>query len=193
MKIRKQARILTVILAGGQSRRMGRDKALMPCGNRSLIQRVAAEARKLGFPAVVSTAPGRIYPLTPSLAHVEDRYPGTGPLGAIVSVMETRKADYYLFWPVDMPLLTAEIWQRLLSEAEKNRISLLWPEIHGRVYPLPGIYSRELLPLLRENLQNGHLALYPLRRHKASKIIDFSSFSSYFANLNTPDDGHICE
>ena len=185
--------LLTVILAGGESNRMGTDKALLPCGNMTLIEKVTREALSLGFLTVISTAQGRHYPMVSDVPHVEDLYPHTGPIGAIRTVMESLPFDYYLFWPVDMPLLTPSLWMRLMDAIRGEKFSLVWPRTGDKIHPLPGIYHRNTLTWIRRRMAFGHLSLYGMMYRNPTKIIDCTDLSPYFANLNTPDDRNICE
>ena len=73
--------IHVAVLAGGQSRRMGRDKALLPLGDQTLIERVIAATRPLGYPCFIVGDPATYTHL--GLPVHPDRHPGLGPLGGL--------------------------------------------------------------------------------------------------------------
>ncbi len=192
MNARGAADKVTVILAGGQSRRMGRDKALLPFGSTTLLAHVADRARALGFPVVVSTAPGRLYDLPSSVMLIEDTYAGGGPLGGILSVMRAVEAAHYLFWPVDMPRLDARIWQMFLEASALEPHKMICARTADRIFPLPGVFPAAARLLLESHWAAGRRALYPLCATNAAKVIDLSRYSAYFVNLNSPDDLRGC-
>ncbi|MBK8132704.1 MAG: NTP transferase domain-containing protein [Gammaproteobacteria bacterium] len=95
------------LLAGGQSRRMGADKALLPVGAGTLLDHMLAKLRALDLAEVVvcRDAPGCI----------ADRIPGQGPLGALHSLGIHYPGRDLLIVPVDMPLLAAGTLAALLA------------------------------------------------------------------------------
>ena len=110
-----QGRVAGIVLAGGQSSRMGRDKALLPYRGRHLIDWIVETLRKAGVAeAFVSSPADRTYP---DYACIADRSPQAGPVGGILSVI-TALAGYdgYLVVPVDMPLLSPEMLARLMRQ-----------------------------------------------------------------------------
>ena len=75
------------ILAGGASRRMGRDKATLDAGDGPLLERSARLGLELGLPVLVV---GRERPTNwplPTVRFVADRMPGQGPLGGLVTAL----------------------------------------------------------------------------------------------------------
>lgn len=100
-----------VVLAGGQSRRMGRDKALLTWQGQSLLARQMACLHAAGADDVVVSGE------RPEQGGIADVAPGTGPVGGLVSVMQHVQQDAQLLVvPVDMPCLGADLLQRLRRE-----------------------------------------------------------------------------
>ena len=104
--------VIGVVLAGGGSRRMGYDKALLEWRGRPLLDHVRARLWAAGCQAVVTSraAPGCI----------ADDLPGRGPLGGIHAVLSSRPAADYLVVPVDMPLLPAALLRGLIDPARDH-------------------------------------------------------------------------
>ena len=102
-----------VILAGGQSSRMGRDKAWLTCGGCSLLARQSELARELGAAEIfISGRPGVDY----SSLHfpvLTDAPPHAGPLAGIAAALRAVRQPQLLVLAVDMPLLTVDFLRRL--------------------------------------------------------------------------------
>lgn len=121
-----------VVLAGGRSRRMGRDKASLPWQGRPLLQHMCALLKDAGACRVVVSGDH------PQLQAVADRAPGLGPLGGIASVAETLDDGPILIVPVDMPRLSAGLLQGLVrSNAScacyEGHVMPLWIRLNASV------------------------------------------------------------
>jgi molybdopterin-guanine dinucleotide biosynthesis protein A len=104
---------LGVVLAGGQSLRMGSDKAELIFEGRSLLQRAVDLLQSIGMADIVVSGEREGYRC------VADCAPGGGPLVGLLSVMQQHPGQRLLVLPVDMPRLSAEALSRLISfEAE---------------------------------------------------------------------------
>ncbi|WP_367345932.1 molybdenum cofactor guanylyltransferase [Stenotrophomonas bentonitica] len=104
---RTEAALAGIVLAGGQSRRMGRDKAMLPWKEGSLLTHMQALLREAGAdPVVVSGA-------YPAFDGVVDVIPGQGPLGGLYSVVQTLPDGTAWVVPVDMPRLDVTLLNRL--------------------------------------------------------------------------------
>src|ERR1700731_2132337 len=93
-----------VILAGGLSRRMGRDKATLPAGDGTLIEDLARRLAAVVDEPIV--AGGSVRPMPSGVRMVEDRYPGVGPLAGMHAGM--ADARYPHVWVVGCDLPDAE-------------------------------------------------------------------------------------
>lgn len=103
-----------VILAGGKSSRMGRNKALLPFKGARLIDNMACLLRELTLQVFVSG-------IIPPFECIDDLTPGLGPIGGIQSAVEflmQRGVQSALFVPVDMPRLSATLLSPLMAPRE---------------------------------------------------------------------------
>ncbi len=98
-----------LVLAGGQSSRMGRDKAMLPWRGRPLVEHMQRLLRDAGARRVVVSG---AYPQYGSL---RDHEPQLGPIGGLHSVASELPDGRVLVVPVDMPRLTPSLLQRLLA------------------------------------------------------------------------------
>ena len=96
-----------VVLAGGRSSRMGRDKARLAWRDQSLLAHACATLQAAGACRVVVSGD------YPEYAGIPDALPALGPLGGLASVVDALPDGVLLLVPVDMPLLTPELLDRL--------------------------------------------------------------------------------
>ena len=110
-----QGRVAGIVLAGGRSSRMGRDKARLSYRGRHLVDWMADMLRAGGATETYVSSPAdRTYPGHRCIA---DASPDAGPVGGILSVVTSVSGyDGYLVVPVDMPLLTPEMLARLMRQ-----------------------------------------------------------------------------
>jgi molybdopterin-guanine dinucleotide biosynthesis protein A len=129
-----------VILAGGQSSRMGRDKATVELGGQTLLARQIALARSVGATEIfISGRRGATYDVA-GIRVVTDRFLNAGPLAGIERALAEMVTPQLLVLAVDMPRLTAELLYRL-AQACGNEGGVV-PEICGRIEPLAAFYPR---------------------------------------------------
>jgi molybdopterin-guanine dinucleotide biosynthesis protein A len=174
------------VLVGGQSSRMGRDKACLPLDAEPLGARVARMvAEAAGSVALVGHPErhsGLGYPVVP------DRYPGEGPLGGILTALHHTTADRNLIVACDMPGLTVEFLKDLLQAAERNPLSILIPETEGgRLEPLCAVYHRDTLAALERAFADGIRKVTAAFRGVGVAAYPVAEVAR-FQNLNTPED-----
>lgn len=112
----ERVRCVGVVLAGGLSSRMGRDKALLPWHGQPLIERQLAVLRDAGVDEVCVSGARAAY------GGIPDAMPVAGPLGGLAGVARTLADGVDLLAiPVDMPLLRVDLLQRLRMERPHAR------------------------------------------------------------------------
>jgi len=140
------------VIAGGQSTRMGRDKALLPLDGAPLVARAVDLLRGLGLSA-------RICGSRPDLVRfaevVPDNFPQSGPLAGIEAALAASDTELNLFLPVDLPLLPAAFLRWMAARAEGSQAAATIPVVGDRPQPLCAVYSRRLLAGIRHSLAAG--------------------------------------
>ena len=140
------------VLAGGQSTRMGRDKALLVVHGRTLVEHMVEKLHGLGLTA-------RICGSRPDLAQfaevVADNFAQCGPLAGIEAALAVSDSEMNLFVPVDLPGLPAEFLHWLMARAETSQAVATIPRFGDRLQPLCAVYSRRLLGGIRDALSAG--------------------------------------
>ena len=188
-----------VLLAGGRSSRMGRDKALiaLPGDGRPLWQRQLDDVLRPLRPVELFFAGPVRGGLPPDVGVLADENPSAflGPLAGIVAAFEAMRADstLLLVLAVDLPAMTADFFQsRLLPCCSPGRGAV--PHgTDGFYEPLAAIYPRECLTLAREQLRGPDRSLQNfLRRVQTARLIETVKIRkrerTLFANWNTPAD-----
>ncbi|MDZ7802168.1 MAG: molybdenum cofactor guanylyltransferase [Trueperaceae bacterium] len=136
------------VLAGGRSRRFGRDKALARLAGRRLIDLALASHADADTVYVVLGAPERAAALAPSLpAHVTalpDDRPGLGPMGGLATVLARHPRDWVAVQAVDLPLLPPAWWPRLAACHRRGTLAVVPRDADGRWEPLAALYHGSL-------------------------------------------------
>lgn len=180
-----------VVLAGGQSRRMGRDKASLPWGDSDLLHTVlVALAPVCGRLIVVSNIP-RVIRL-PGVDVVADLYPGCGPLAGIHAGLTAAGDGYSFVTACDMPHIDGSAAAWLAAAAEDYDAAV--PRIDGHYNPLHAVYHRRCLPVAGAMLAAGRhraadlFAAVRTREVTAAELAVFDPGLGMLRNLNTPED-----
>ena len=179
------------VLAGGQSTRMGTDKAFLQLGRETLLARslklvsaVAGEVRIVGSAAKLGDY-GSV---------VEDIYPNRGPLGGIHAALKTSATDLNLMLAVDLPFVEVRFLRYLISRARASDAVVTVPRGGGGWQPLCAVYRRPFVMVAEESLLKGQNKIDALFRDVLAETIEEKELTrlgfspTMFGNLNTPAD-----
>ncbi len=185
------------ILAGGKSSRMGRDKALLEIGGKTLIERAASLCAPL-VSSVTLVGDPQLYAMFgfPTLA---DRWPGAGPLGAIATALRAARQPWCLMLACDMPNITAPWLESLLTRAIKSSADAIAcdafvPETNRGLEPLCAVFRASCAAALEAAVDSGvrkvtdGLAQIRVERIGEDDWRKFSPNGDLFQNLNTWED-----
>jgi molybdopterin-guanine dinucleotide biosynthesis protein A len=155
------------VLAGGQSSRMGRDKALLPVAGRPLVAHALSILEQAGLPASIAGVPSGGWLEKPESAGwiagahanfasyapvVEDAEPGLGPLAGVSAALDSTSARYAVFLTVDQPLLPPSLLVFLLHHARITGRAVTVPTVNGFTQTFPAVLDRSVLPALQAEL-----------------------------------------
>ena len=152
--------VTAVILAGGMSRRLGRNKALEPFQGEPLIRRVI---RTMGLLTsniiVVANDDERVaeLDLPECTTPVIDEYPGKGSLGGIYTGLCAAPTEWAVFCACDMPFPSPQLYEALLAKRGSNNAVV--PVVDGRPEPIHAAYSKPCLGPIREKLNANELKI----------------------------------
>lgn len=180
-----------VILAGGQSTRMGRDKAWLSLDGQPLLARQIAVVRKLD--PVELFISGRSDTDYSSLGCpvLQDAFPDAGPLAGIAAGLQAATAPLMLVLAVDMPGMTSDALRRLATCCAEG--AGVVPRVGQRLEPLAAFYPKAATPLALDLLQRQLRAVRTFAEHcKQAGLVAVHDVAEAdwkcFANWNAPDD-----
>jgi len=180
-----------IILAGGRSARMGREKALLEWHGELLIQRAVRLMQTVCGEVVVVTSSEAVRQVV-SVRTVPDLQPGWGPLGGLYAGLQAVSQEYNGVVACDMPWIQPEAFRRLAAWAPGYDAVVLrrpsgWEPLHA-------LYARRCLPTIEACLQAGFLKLRDLCERLQVRAVTEAEWQSWdpqfqaLRNLNTPSD-----
>ncbi|MEO6123391.1 MAG: molybdenum cofactor guanylyltransferase [Ilumatobacteraceae bacterium] len=185
----RSAAVLGAVLVGGQSRRMGRDKALIEVGGSTMVDRTAAMLTASGCRPVVAIGPAH---LTGSAASIPDSHPGEGPLGAIITSLShaiSIGADAAFVVACDLPGLDVATLVALLDARDPDRRKpSLTIAVTSRREPLIAIWNTACLAALDAAFDGGERSVHRAIDTAAELlVVGVPVDSARVRNVNTPD------
>lgn len=181
----------TIILAGGKSLRLGRDKALEEIGGKSLIQRVIERLSSLGNEIMVVISSSDQLPDL-SVRRVVDVYPGKGALGGIYSGLRAATSFHSLVVACDMPFLSIALLRYLMEGC--TGFDIVIPRVAGNMEPLHAVYSKNCLTHIEAMLDEGRFRIADffhavrVRYVEEAEIEKFDPERLSFFNINSEAD-----
>lgn len=151
----------SIVLAGGKSLRLGRDKALEEIGGRCLIDHVIERLAQLGDEIIVVSSSEEELPDI-GVKHIKDSYPGSGALVGLYSGLREAQSLHNLVVGCDMPFLNVDLLRHLRVLA--SGVDIVIPRFGDRVEPLHAVYSRDCIALIEEHFRGG--------KFKVSDLLD---------------------
>ncbi len=150
------------VLAGGQSSRMGRDKALLELAGKPLVEHALTKLRRICTEvAILSNRAGmeRFAPV------VEDLHPGCGPIGGLEAALAHASHDWSLVLPVDVPFVPSGMlysWAHAtLRQADRHGTRVALFTVDGVPQPTLIMLHQEIAPYLTASLARGRFKLFP--------------------------------
>jgi molybdenum cofactor guanylyltransferase len=186
-----QTTVSAIVLAGGQSRRMGRDKALIDYRGQPIIAHVIDMLRALANDIVVVSNRSDIYGSLGARV-VPDYDPPCGPLGGIAAGLQAIKFDLAIVVACDMPFLNVALLRWLIGLAEGY--DAVVPQTGAEFEPLHAIYRRECRGPIVQCLERGErrvISFFADVRLRPVPEFEWRALDPEgrsLLNLNTPDD-----
>ena len=189
-----------IILAGGQSSRMGTNKALLELNGSSVLTHIAEAIRPAVSRIIVSAGPNEaIYSLMGDerFECIQDDYPGKGPLAGLHAALKASSTDWNLVSACDMPLLQTSFFDGLKKLTEQYPTSsAIVPCVEGRIHPLAGVYHRRILPELEQCLIHERLRVTRWLEQIGCRYVETAELEQagvlrpelQLSNMNTPEE-----
>ncbi|MDB6122677.1 MAG: molybdenum cofactor guanylyltransferase [Pedosphaera sp.] len=161
------------ILAGGLSSRMGRDKAKLRLGRRTMLGHIRRPAKELGLPVRILR---------------KDVISRCGPLGGIYTGLIKSRADAVLFLACDMPFVSAGLLEEIIESLGASRKAVF--SRYGDLAGFPLLLRREAcLPVVEEQIEKKEFSLQSLARVLKAKVLrPERTRAEELENINTPEE-----
>lgn len=184
-------KVSAAVMAGGKSRRMGRDKAWLDLGDgRPIVQRVIDAISQVADEVLIVANDERYRSL--GLRVVADRFPEGGVLGGIATGVGAAEHDRVLVAACDMPFLEPAVFRLLVERAEDHDVVI--PRVGEELEALHALYRRSCLGPMERALGAGRMrviSFFPEVRVLEvgeDELRGVDPALRGFTNLNTPED-----
>jgi molybdenum cofactor guanylyltransferase len=196
----KKYNLSAAILAGGQSRRMGQDKALLEVEGRSLIEYVLDVANEIADETIIVASDRPEYERF-GCRVVPDKFPQSGSLGGIYTALSESANDFCLVLACDMPFVSKGLLE-VMAEAPRN-YDVLVPSLAAdrsdqggqeTLETLHAIYSKSCMPAIERQLNAGVFKVIgffsevDVHKISADDIARHDPHLLSFFNANTPEE-----
>lgn len=180
--------ITGIILAGGKSKRMGRDKALLKLDGQTLLGRAVKLCQQNCSEIIISSNnPSHQFP---DLPIINDEIENCGPLGGITSCLKHAKHDWCFVVSVDSPFVEPEFVTFLKTQT--NTFDAIVPFTEKGKEPLVALYNRSVLPVAKSLIVQKQFRMHNFISEINTQFLDTNSwlenYPLLFNNLNLPDD-----
>ncbi|MCP4599940.1 MAG: molybdenum cofactor guanylyltransferase [Proteobacteria bacterium] len=174
--------VKAIIMAGGESQRMGTDKSQLPIGERPMIEYVLNQLRPYFQQICISANDIERY-ASLGVEIVPDRIPGKGPVMGLISVINASDQDLNFVQACDIPETDISLVAKMLKSAEGyDAVVPQTPD--GYVEPLFAVYRKSALKSMEHVLKHEHGKASRIVAHCRARLIDLES-SDHLRNLNT--------
>lgn len=179
------------ILAGGLSRRMGREKAFLELGGRTLLSRAVDLANSIAPNARIVAPQEKFLTIART---IEDVFPDGGPLAGIHAALSCTTTELNLMLAVDLPFVQADFLVYLAAQASQVSALVTVPEAGKRLQPLCAIYRRDFREVAARSLKKKKNKIDVLFADVETRVIAEAEITrmgfsvQMFQNLNTPEE-----
>ncbi len=178
-----------IVLSGGESRRMGTNKAFLCLEGQPLIEHILRIMRSL-FPRIIIVTNTPMAYVSYGVDVVADAVHKRGPLTGIYSGLLASSDEHNFVVACDMPFLNAGLLSYMAGLV--GRYDIVAPSIRGLLEPLHAIYARKLLPVIEDRLQKNEQQIQGIYEGAMVRYVTETEIDRYdperrsFVNLNTP-------
>jgi len=178
---------LTVfILCGGKSSRMQSEKGLVLFQEKPFIEHIIQAILPLTDEVKLITA-AKEYDYLP-YEKIEDIVSDKGPLGGIYTALSHSETEFNLILSCDIPLISTELLQELISKHTKEAGITIFAS-DSKTHPLIGIYSKNIVPVIKEAIDSNELKMMDLLAKVPHQIINIEESENFpLTNINSADE-----
>lgn len=191
--------LAVVIQAGGESRRMGRDKGLAPFLGRPLIARIIERLEPIASEMIVTTNHPEAYQFL-GLPLFSDLMPGRGALGGLYTALSAATQPLAAVVACDMPFVRPELLTAQRDLLLEKGVDAVVPHLGGGVEPFHAVYRcASCLPHIKAAIDadkwraDAWFSKANVLLMRKEQIQTFDPELSSFSNVNTPEELHLAE
>ncbi|MGM0901453.1 MAG: molybdenum cofactor guanylyltransferase [Bacillota bacterium] len=182
-----------IILSGGKSSRMGKNKALLPFNDKTNIERIRDELKSLFDDIILVTNDPESYEFL-NLKSISDEFPGKGPLAGIHAGLMASDYEENIVVACDMPFVSAELASTLVQNLK--HYDAIIPVIGEKQHPLFAAYQKRVVPEIEACLKEDRLRVIHLLDKLNVRYLDENDLQVYsdgsleeiFFNMNVPEE-----
>jgi molybdopterin-guanine dinucleotide biosynthesis protein A len=180
-----------VILAGGKSIRMGKNKAFIQVEGIPIIERIHNLFRELFREVIIVTNEKDLFSNFNSKIY-SDLIPGKGALGGLYTGIVVSSFYYSFCVACDMPFIKRSLVQHLIQNVANEDVIV--PRTKDGLQPLHAIYSKKCIGPIRKSIEEGKSKIIDIYDQVSVKIVDEKEFLCFdpgresFINVNTPEE-----
>lgn len=175
-----------VILMGGESRRMGKDKAKLKIGGRSFFHRLLLELAD--YSEVFASVSSSVIRSELPCRMVFDAYPGCGPMAGLQAALSACESDALLTLSCDLPLFEKRFGRWLCSLLDENTDAVIPITSDGRSHPLCAVYRKSCAAVFENFLREGRYKLTAALQELNVHYAQAGDFEPMLRNINTMSD-----
>lgn len=183
--------ITAIILAGGKSSRMKRDKAFLRLGVKTIIEELTSRIKsRFSNLLIIANDSEKYLPL--GIKVVADIIPHQGPLGGIYTGLIESKTFHNFVFACDAPFVNLEVVDFMITKI--NDSDVIVPQWRSRLEPLHAIYSKNCIAAMEAQLEKGDRKIINFLSHATTCIVEQKAIEKFningelFSNINTPED-----
>lgn len=182
--------ISAIILAGGFSSRMGKNKAELVINNESFLEHQINKLKNLGIEDIIIS--GYDYK-TESYKCVHDVYPHRGPMSGIHAGLGIAENEDVLVIAVDSPLIPEELLADLIDFHKSEQSDITLVKHNGINEPLIAVYKKSLFSECEELLKGEKTSMRELMKKSKVSFMEYSGDEKLLMNFNTPEEYKLIE
>lgn len=187
--MKKIKNISGIVLCGGKSKRMGKNKALLKLDDKYLIMHVLELLSSFSKELIISTNSSDLAFLQVKL--VSDEFQEIGPIAGILSALKQIKTDKAIILSCDTPFINESIIKYMLESSINYDVVL--PVFKDYLQPMTGVFDKKIIPIIEKEIESGNyippkiFEKTNLNKLKIDKTIK-GWHKDLFFNVNSPED-----
>jgi len=187
--IKNKKKTTGIILCGGKSSRMGKNKALLTLNGKFIIRYVIDVLNEFCDNLLISTNTDELNFL--NIETVADEYKNIGPIAGILSALKKSSTEQNIILSCDTPFITREFIAYMLRET--NTYDVLLPVFNDHLQPMTGIFNKRLIPHIEQEISEGNYIpprIFEKSKLKKLRVNENTSgwHQHLFFNINSPED-----